>query len=425
MKILLRLMLLLLAVGAVWLAWEVIRAQRGRAAAAQAMRHEAWPAARSDLYRYLRLHPGDPQSRLMLAEAYACDDTIPADQSAELALDQLQRIPDESALGAKARTQEGRLYFLVLNQPARGERLLRRALELDPESCDANYMLWKLLDVTGRMHLTEPYAWKAIEHCPAGDRPARMREWYQTEFSPAAGAAPLDEKMGFLGQKDESYLLPEFRRLQQFRFAEPDSAVAAAALSRLFLRRGIRAKAQEFLESARSVAGAFDDPYYVASWIALWMDLGEFEQAEQLFTHWPGERSGYEYWKWEGIICDEVRHDDRGAVAALERAGSVWPGGLDWQLLFRKAHCLVRMKADREAEQVRSHASSVEHMMEPEVQKAVRQALQHLEDPDQLAVVVDFYRKLGRPREADFWEAYRIAIAERLRSFAPAGALDR
>ncbi|HEY2252288.1 MAG TPA: hypothetical protein VGH74_14540 [Planctomycetaceae bacterium] len=407
MKILLRLILLFLAVGGAWLGWEVIRAQRGRSAALKAMRHEAWPQARRELFRYLRLHSTDAESRLMLAEAYACDDSIGGEQSAQMAIDQLRQIPDASPWGAKARTQEGRLCFLILNQPIRGERLLRQALEIDPEAFDANYMLWKLLDVTGRMHLTEPFAWKAIEHCPAADRPLRMREWYQTEFSPAAGAAPLDEKMGFTGPHDESYLMPELRRLQRFRLAEPDSAVAAAAMSRLFLRQGIRAKAQEFMESARSVAGAFDDPYYVASWIALWMDLGEFEQAEKLFTRWPGEHAGYEYWKWEGIICDEVRQDDRGAVAALERAGSVWPGELDWQLMFRKAHCLVRMKEDRQAEQVRTRASTVERMMEPENQMPVRQALRHIDDPQQIAVVVDFYRKLGRSREAEFWESHR------------------
>ena len=425
MKVLLRLILLVLSVVGAWLGWEVIRAQRGRSAAAQAIRHEAWPRARSELFRYLRLHPSDAQSRLMLAETFVRDDSINGDQSAEMALDQLQRIPDTSPLGAKARTQEGRLRFLILNQPIRGEKLLRRALELDPESFDANYLLWKLLDVTGRMYLAEPFFWKAYEHCPIAERPERMREWYQTEFSPAAGAASLDQKMGFVDPKDDSHLVREFRRLQRFRLAEPDSAVAAAALSRLFLRRGIRIKAQEFLESARSVAGAFDDPYYVATWIGLWMELGEFERAEELFARWPGDRSGYEYWKWEGINCDEVRHDDRGAVAAFEKAGAVWPGALDWQLLFRKAHCLVRMKADRQAEQTRAQALSIERMMEPEIQRAVRLALQHIDDPEQIAVVVDFYRKLGRPREAEIWENHRLEVAQTRLPVAPSDLIHR
>ena len=425
MKLLLRLILLLFPLGGAWLGWEVIRANRGRSAAAEAIRHEAWQQARVELFRYLRLHPADAQSRLMLAEAFACDDSLNGDESAKLAIDQLQRIPDTSPWGVKARTQEGRLRFLVLNQPIQGERLLRRALELDPESFDANYMLWKLLDVTGRMHLAEPFVWKAFETSPIAERPLRMREWYQTEFSPAAGAAPLDEKMGFMGPKNESYLIPELRRLQRFRLAEPDTAVAAAALSRLFLRQGIRAQAQESLESARLVAGALDDPYYVASWIALRMDLGEFEQAEELFARWPGEHSGYEYWKWEGIICDEVRHDDRGAVAALEKAGAVWPGGLDWQLMFRKAHCLVRMKSDSQADEARAQAASIERMMEPDIQRSVGRALRHIEDPEQVAVVVDFYRKLGRPREADFWENHRIEQARARAPVATFGLSER
>src|SRR5579872_736547 len=367
MKHLLRLTLLLLTVGAGWLAWEVCRAERGRSLAAQLMRREVWPQARAELFRYLRLHPADAQSRLMLAEAFVRDDSLHGDESAGLAVDQLQRIPDTSELGAKARMQEGRLRFLILNQPTRAEKLLRHSLELDSDSFDANYLLWKLLDVTGRMHLTREFFWKAYELGPEAERPLRMREWYHTEFSPAAGNMPLDEKMGFTNPQDDSYLITEFRRLQQFRVAEPDSPIAAAALSRLFLRRGIRAKAQEFLESAQSIEGAFDDPYYVPSWIALLIDLGEFDRAEELFRRWPGERSGYEYWKWEGIICDEVRHDDKGAVAAFDKVAGIWPGELDWQLLYRKAHCLVRMKADREAAQARSQALLIERMMEPEV----------------------------------------------------------
>jgi len=55
----------------------------------------------------------------------------------------------------------------------------------------------------------------------------------------------------------------------------------------------------------------------------------------------------------------------------------------------------------------------IERMMEPEVQIPVRQALKHLDDAAQVAVVVDFYRKLGRIREADFWETYRKQVARR------------
>ena len=63
------------------------------------------------------------------------------------------------------------------------------------------------------------------------------------------------------------------------------------------------------------------------------MDLGEFEQAEQLFARWPGERSGYEYWKWEGIICDEVRHDDDGHERQADHDGDG-----DQHFLNHRAH---------------------------------------------------------------------------------------
>ena len=410
MKLLIRLTILLLIAGGAWLTWEVVRAQRGRAQAVRFMSREAWPQARVELQRYLRLHPSDAKARLMLAESYARDESSGDVRNVELAIVQLQRVPDDSPQGAKARAHEGRMRFLILDQPMQAERLFRRAIELAPDGFDAHFMLWKLLDMTGRHQLTEPIFWRVLELCPVPERPLRMREWYLSEFSPGMSTAPLDEKMGVADETERSGLVAEFRRLQRFRVAEPDSPVATAALARLFLRQGVRAQAQEFLESAQLLEGAFDNPYYVAAWIALLMDLGEFDRVGELFDRWPGSRTGFEYWKWEGIICDEIRHDDACASTALDRATEAWPGTLDWQLMYRKAHCLARSGSHRQAEEVRAQAHAIEQLMEKSVQARVRKAMSQLNDPQQIAVIVDYYQKLNRPREAEFWKNHSQEI---------------
>src|SRR5438874_222517 len=146
MKHLFRLIILLLLVGGGWLGWLVAKAQKSQAAGMRHMARQEWAQARTELSRYLRLHPGDETARLMLAEAYARDDSLEPVQAAQSAIDQLQRVADRSGLGAKARVQEARLRFLILNQPVRAEKLFRRAIQLDPDNYDANFMLWKLLD---------------------------------------------------------------------------------------------------------------------------------------------------------------------------------------------------------------------------------------------------------------------------------------
>ncbi len=65
----------------------------------------------------------------------------------------------------------------------------------------------------------------------------------------------------------------------------------------------------------------------------------------------------------------------------------------------------------REAEEVRSRAHAIELMMDKEIQERVRKAMGHLNDAREVAVIVDFYRKLNRPREAEFWENHRRNVA--------------
>jgi tetratricopeptide (TPR) repeat protein len=416
MKFLLRLMILVLVACGGWLGWEVVRANHNRTAAARSIARENWAQARLELARYLRLRPGDSQARLMFAESYARDDSLSAELSAKNAIEQLQCIPDSVPVGARARTQEGRLRFLILNQPIRAESLFRRAIELDDGNYDAHFMLWKLLDMTGRSHLTETLFWRVYELSPALERPLRLREWYLSEFSPGSENAPFDRSMGFLEEAEKPGALVDFRRLQQFTLAEPESPIAGAAVARLFLRENLREKSRETLDQIDRLDGAYSEPYYIATRIQVLLECGEFDDVEECFKRWPEPRSGFEFWKFKAIILDEIRRDNEAAVEEYDRALEVWPGRDDWQLMFRKAHCLNRLGKKREADEVRNAAARVEKLMERDVHVGVRQALGHLDDPAAIATVVDFYRKLGRTRESQAWEEHRQQLIAALQS---------
>lgn len=371
------------------------------------MRHVArgeWGPARDEIRRYLRLHPRDVDARVMLAEAFGRDDALNAETAARNAIAQLLYVPDESALGAKARTQEGRLRFLIFNQPAQAERLFRRAIELDARNYDAHYMLWKLLELTGRVHLTEDVFWRVYDLSPENEQHLRLREWFLSEFSPRSETAPFDEKMGFLEESEKATVLVDYKRLTQFQDAEPESPVFGTAIARLYWREGLRDRAREVLDEVETLETAYDDAYYVATRVGLLLDFGEFQEAGACFNRWPEPKTGFEYWKWKAILLDEMGHDDNAALVALDEALSVWPGCMDWQLMVRKAHCLNRLGLRREAENVRRIADRFGQLMRPDRIVQLRKVLMTMDDSAGIRSVVDFYQGLGRVREADEWK---------------------
>lgn len=125
-------------------------AQSGLDQAHRLAKYELWPDVRHALARYVWLHPHDPQSQLLYAEALFKDAQWPKDQAATEALAHLRTIPDVTPEGALVRTQEGRVELFLLAHPTLAERLFRRAIELDPEMPEPYYLLWQVKDLTGR-----------------------------------------------------------------------------------------------------------------------------------------------------------------------------------------------------------------------------------------------------------------------------------
>ncbi len=156
-----------------------------------------------------------------------------------------------------------------------------------------------------------------------------------------------------------------------------------------------------------------DDPFFVATLVDLLVDLGEYERAEGHFRDWPGPKEGFDYWRLQAVLLEDVDEDFEAALEAYDKALQTWPGQADWRLMHRKAGCLARAGERDQARAVRTRATEVELLMEDEVHQRLRHVLGNLNDADGLKEVAAFYRKLDRTREATAWsrEVARLVAA--------------
>ena len=381
-----------------------IVAQRSLQRAKTAFGMQDWRTARDELRSYLEVYPSNEEARLRLAEAYFKDSALNSERAVSSAIQQLDHIRRESPLWPAARCQEARMCLFVRMQTHRAERLLRESLAAAPENVDAHYVLWKLLDLTGRSHLAELHFRKVVESTPLEKRSFCLREWYMSQFYPATANPEIDRLMGFLEPGAAHDSSTEFRRLVKFREQEPRAALNHADVARWFSLEGDPKAALELLQRALDTTDApLDEPFFVATLAQVLFDLGEFDQALKIYQAWPGEPSGYEYFRLGAIFSDEVERDYEQAIRGYRKVIAVWPGQADWQIQNRLARCLAKSGQEAAAEEMRRQAKSVELLMETKVHSPLRKSLAA---PDQLEIcqqMTQFYEQLGLAYETQHW----------------------
>ena len=386
------------------LSWRV---QGGMTRAAQLAKFGLWTEARTELNRFLWLHPRDEQALLAMAEAYFNDEELPSNEATESARRYLHQVPQDSRFAAMARSMEGRMELFVLHRPERAERLFNDALQANSRAIDPHFMIWKLYDMTGRSHLAEDHFWQVYEVTPLAGRGSRLREWYMSQFFPATANPTLDQLMAVSAARDTNATRAEGDRFVRFRNSEPDGVIGYAALARWFQHEGDAQFAKQVLdEGIEKTVEPQRDPFFVSTQVAVAISLGDFDGLEELIEEWPEPKSGYEYWVTRGNFLQEVGGDFEGAVAAYDEALQYWPGQVDWRTLNRKATCLARLKRDSELNRLREQIKVVETLTDNKLHVSLRAALGAIEDPDTLQVVQDFYERLERPREATGWREY-------------------
>jgi len=399
----------------VWSAIEIVHLERAPARALRLLRQQRPTEAETELFHYLRFHPRSPEAILLWAQAVISGEVRTPREAATLAISRLQLIPENSAQAGEARMREGRLTLLILHQPALAESLLMRSIELNPNLLDSHYLLWQLFDMTERFQQSEPHFWKTYDLSDESARAERLREWYVSQFSPSASTAELDRQMGFLKSGEFPGPESDIARLEEFYSSEPDSPLIVAALAQWYLRNHQRDEALQILMRIRNRNEALQSPFYVATSVAVLLEMGKLDEAKSNLEQWPKPTEGFVYWSTAGKVFDLVDRDDAAAVSAYDRALAIWPGPAEWSLMHRKAQCLARLGKKAEAEAVRNEARRVELQMEATAHQELRAALANLDSPETSTQMIDFYESLNREQEASCWRDIRNRLSINVR----------
>lgn len=363
-----------------------------------------WTHAREALRTYLSLKPHDESARMMLAQSLVSDNSRPIVDVAQETLSILSKIGSDSSEAAHARIIEGRVNLLLLLKPGRAEENFLQALRLDPDRSEAHALLWKLYELTNRWSLIDSHFWSVYQHTEASRRGYVLRDWYMSEFAPASAVADLERQMGILKPDQQPDSQTELHRYEAFLTNEPDRPVNYACLIRWYQAQKVPARIAEYLHMGESLPTGLSDPFLIATHISVSLESGDFADAETTFRRWPHSDRGYEYYKYRGIIEDQVLHQDQAAHESYDRAIEFPAGRCDWQTCHRLSNVLMRLGATDEASKMRRRSKEIELQMEPDVHKPLRLALSKPNDPETIEKMTAFYDRLGRSRESQAWK---------------------
>ena len=360
------------------------------------------------------LFSGDGDAQLLLVEALIHDESLTHEDAVTEALTGLRKISSEAPQGAQARAKEGKLYLMMVHKLGQAESSLREAIKLNPQDEESHFLLWKLLELTGRADWSEEVFWRVYELTHPDRRPVRLRQWYMTQFFAPTANLMLERQMGLLSPEEVPSSDNEYERFDYFRKVEPTWPVAHAALAKWFLDETDPNFAKRMLDEAAEKLGdkRFEDPFFVATLIRCLTDLGQYDEAREAFKRWPGSKEGYDYFKWQAVLLSELDDDDEQAANLFEQALAAWPGPVDWQTRHRKKTCLQKLQKHQEAQKELEKAKQIEKLMEREQHSQVRDALANLGTRDCYNIMVKFYTDLGMQREAKAWQE-QFALVEK------------
>ena len=165
--------LVVVAAGFTWSGMQTFgnraRAQRMIARAEEENLPKLWKHARVELQEYLQFpfFSGDGDAQLLLAEALIHDESLTHEDAVKEALTGLRKISSEAPQGAQARAKEGKLYLMMVHKLGQAERSLREAIKLNPQDEESHFLLWKLLELTGRADWSEEVFWRVLRIDPS------------------------------------------------------------------------------------------------------------------------------------------------------------------------------------------------------------------------------------------------------------------
>ncbi len=319
-----------------------------------------WEDVSTAVTQYLWLWPHDAEARLLAAEALyrAGNEGSRSVAAASESLRQLEWIPDDAREGPEARLRAAGMLLTILKKPHAAQSQLRRAIATDPGWIRAHTLMWQILDATGRSDFAEPTVREVIRLAPPDQKVVHLRAWYLSQFAPAAANVEFDLLLGVLQPNEAPTTATEAARYDLFRAAEPESPIHVAAAARLLLRKNEARRAVEMLaEFDRQFAP--EDVFFAAVRAEAAYAAGDMVTLEEVMRRWPEPRDGYDFFKWEGVRLDESEDDPAAAAASCRKALEIWPGQVDWQVVFRLSACLRRLGQIDEADRLKAHSEEL------------------------------------------------------------------
>jgi thioredoxin-like negative regulator of GroEL len=340
-----------------------------------------WAGAERWIQRYLLLRPNDPRAILISAQALTSLGRCPEARA------RLARIADNSPNGPIARIREAEILLLCDGYAARAERLLQRAIELDPRSSEARRLLLYLYRVEDRPHDAREVAWSAYECAPLEDRCRILATWFLCEFA----------------QLKAHEVFPMLHRFIKNDPTDVDAAVALAGV--LFGQADVKGALRE-LEARSPPAEHLNGR---ALLVQCHFDLGDAETARSLLETWRNKDDS-RYWRLRGIEAQLFGQDPRQAIEWFRRVLEKHPD--DWQIRHRLAASLRAAGQFSEADAEQNETYRIQSVVTHEaVKNIIDQRLRRL-DTDAAAryEMGQFYEQLCRHREARCWydEAQRL-----------------
>lgn len=160
---------------------------------------------------------------------------------------------------------------------------------------------------------------------------------------------------------------------------------------------------REFAPSDTFFAAVWAESAYAAG------DMGMFEEAMQ---RRPEPHKGYDFAKWEGVRLEEIADDPAAAAASYRKALEVWPGPVDWQVVFRLSICLRRLGEVEEADRLKARSDELGRLIGDDFHRPLREALADLADPVAVEQAADLYKKIDRPWEASLWMEHAAMLRQ-------------
>jgi len=343
------------------------------------------------------------RANLMLARAILADSTLSETAVGE-AIGLLEGIGPTSPVFPDAIVSHAKQLFLRQLKVRTAERLLHQALAQAPDHVEANQLLFSIYVATNRADRADPVFWRAFQRVSAVEKPAMFRLWFLSQFTRNAANRGLDIGSGIVPPDRPPSDDDVIDRFIVFKNQEPEEALHYGAMASWWLWKTETKTALEILKVGQRDSKDIGEEVYLSSLVQTLLNQGDIRQAADLLAQWPEGEQAFNYYRHLGV-CQQSLNQFSEAIETYKKAQEFWPGPIDANVWYRLNQCLKELGRDQEAEAVARQTEVVRSWLEDRW-GTVRTAIDYLQDPQAVGVLVDFFQAIGKMEAAEYLQQH-------------------